>query len=320
MYDIYLSVGSDKLAFAKASPGFLGLRVMRDVAAEQLEQLVLAGGYGYVVPVAYHQPKVTAQMAMPIAREAIAQKQKKYFPSYSFKPVQFWREGAMWWEFGTASEELGKSRHIPGCVSVRVDKLDGHLWTAQEQVSLHAHGEEYYLQSATSLKLEQIVNLLASKLGLEGRVDYRHQNRSCLKGPALVVSAFKHSYPAAIEKMFGLWPTTHICFRTIPYKTGYETAPLLMLRALMKVLRHDCKDAVLTFDDGGLATLLTQTEGQLVLGEKWSSWASSRAVPSTLYELMRLDKSAQGKERWQGEASFDTLSQRVPEEWQRWQW
>lgn len=51
MYDIYLSVGCDKLAFAKASPGFLGLSVSGDVAAEELEQLVLAGGYGYVVPV-----------------------------------------------------------------------------------------------------------------------------------------------------------------------------------------------------------------------------------------------------------------------------
>lgn len=188
-----------------------------------------------------------------------------------------------------------------GGVSVRVDKLDGHLWTAQEQVSLHAHGEEYYLQSATSLKLEQIVNLVASKLGLERGVDYRHQNRSCLKGPALVVSAFKHSYPAAIEKMFGLWPTIQVWFRIIPYKTGYETAARIMLRAVMKVLRHDCKDAVLTFDDGGLATLLTQTEGQLVLGEGWNSWTSGRAVPLSAYELMQLDKMRTLKDRCHGQ-------------------
>ena len=266
--------------------GFLGLSLSGDTADQILAELTLAGGRGIVVPAAYRQPKVTSSMAMPIASLVIAEIQKRV--EHTFYPVEFLTEGPLWWKFGAASPELLERGIVPGAAYVCVDKLDGHVWSRQEMVTLN--GEEYYLESATTLTPSQILESLASKFGLEWGTDYMQPDWSCLKGPALVMGAFKQSYPAVSEKLFGFRGTIRLWFRIIPYKTGYETAPLLMLRAVMNVLRHDASEAVLTFDDGELAILLKQTRGQLVLGEKWSSWASGRVVPSNVYELMQLDK------------------------------
>lgn len=327
MYDIYLSSGcrrrpnlstlADNPVLQKAlhsrlqqpEPGFLGLNLSGDRAASLLEQLILAEGYGYVVPTAYHQPKVTIEMATPIAEQAITGKQESHFPTYTFEAVRFLREGTMWWEFVARSEELIEEGHCPGAVHALVDKLDGHVWSAGEEARLYAHGEEYYLESATTLSPEQVLHLLADVGAarkaplLEWGTDYMHENQTCLKGPALVISAVAHPFPAFIENTHGFRPTVHVYFRIIPYKSGYESATLLMLRAVIRLLRHDSRDAVLTTDAGDLLTLLHSKAGQLVRGTEWDSWAGTVLTKVTRsYETHETHDLQNGGDRWNGQA------------------
>jgi hypothetical protein len=318
MYDIYLLLNSQKepkwsnLTAKEFVPkmdhclqqrhlGFLGLNLSGDTAAELLEQLTVAGGRGLVVSAAYRQPKVTFEMAKPIAKEAIASKQKRDYPNYTYGAVQLFSEGPLWWKFGAVSPELVERGYIPATLYALVDKLDGHLWTRQEQGCFHLHGEEYHLESASTLSPKQLLHLLASKLGLEWGTDYRYDNQICLKGPAFVVWAVKHTFPALIETQHSFRPTVHLRFRIIPYKSEYESATLLLLQAVMKVLRHDSRDAVLAFDNDTLVPLLEQVSGQLVLGEGWESWSERQPVSrSALASLIWKEEPRESKERWNG--------------------
>ena len=318
MYDIYLfssSLRTPELSNLTAKEilpqmvrslqerqqGFLGLNLSGDTAAELLEQLTLAGGRGLVASAAYRQPKVTLEMAKPIAEKAIADQQKRHSPNYTYGPVQLLSEGAFWWKFGAVSPDLVERGYIPATLYALVDKVDGHLWTTQEQGTFHLHGEEYHLESGSTLSPTQLLHRLADELGLEWGTDYRYDNQICLKGPALVVWAIKHPYPALIETEVGFRPTVHLRFRLIPYKSGYESAALLLLQAVIKVLRHDARDAVLTFDNGTLVPLLEQVSGQLVLTEGWESWSQSQPISrSALASVIWKEEPQESKERWNG--------------------
>jgi hypothetical protein len=61
-------------------PGFLGLELPTNTAACFLERLKEAGGGGTIVPSAYRQPRVSIEMAYPIAFQAIIQKQNTPSP------------------------------------------------------------------------------------------------------------------------------------------------------------------------------------------------------------------------------------------------
>ncbi|MBR8836511.1 MAG: hypothetical protein DSM106950_21455 [Stigonema ocellatum SAG 48.90 = DSM 106950] len=226
-----------------------------------------------MVPSAYRQPKVTLEMAYLIAKQVISQKQETHFSNYKFEPVKFLREGAMWWEFAATSEELIQQSHIPGGIHICVDKLDGHVWTPQEQVRLS--GEEYYQESATTLEPMQVLHLLSHQLDLEWSIYGKNKHRTCLRGPALIVGAVKHAFPTMVEKAFGFRPNVHVWFRMVPHKKGYDSASLLMLKAVMILLRHDSADAVLVFDAGSLVTVLQQISGQLILNQDWDSWTET---------------------------------------------
>ena len=317
MYDIHLSSGCHKqpdlttLAaiipmvaipalqtdLQQLAPGFLGLNLSGDTAVELLEELTLTGGRGLVVPADYRQPNVTFEMAKAIASEALQKEQETRFPTVTFEALQYVSEDAMWWKFGAGSPEWIERALSAGAFYILVDKLDGHVWTEQELVSLN--GEEYYLESATTLSPQQILHLLADELRLEWGTD--KMNKVCLKGAALVVRAFTHTYPAVIEKMHGIRPTVHVRFRIIPYKTGYESATLLMLQGVMKLWRHDLADAVLAFDAGDLITLLQQISGKLVRGAEWDRWAGSQfAKVLRSYDIHKHYNGVQASDGWNG--------------------
>lgn len=259
----------------KLVPGFMKLNLPADLAAELLECIEIAGGHGLVVPIGYRQPKVTVEMAYAIAEQEIARKQALH-PNYKFEPTKFFGAGVMWWEFGAISNELGRAGHIPNAIRASVDKLDGHTWTSAEQLH-HLYGEEYYLESATSLEPMEVLKLVSAQLGLEWSTDHKHNNKPCLKGPALVVGAVKNpSLAKYIHKKYGFRPTIHMWFRMNRYKKGYEAARPLMMRIVELVLKHDPADAVLVFDDSSIVNVLQRISGQLIIDEKWSSWIGPR--------------------------------------------
>jgi len=289
-YDIYLSKGSTQIPdmnelvnknfvfinlelqtsikMRSQQSGFLGLNLPSNAAAELLESLALVGARGLVVASEYRQPKLTVEMAYAIAAQAIAHKQAMHFPNYTFEPVKLHQEAAMWWEFTAISEELIQSGNIPGRVDVRVDKLDGHIWTSEELVQIS--GEEYYLESATHFDPKEILKLWAEELGWQWVTDEKQNNQTWLKGSAaLSVSAIKHKFPQVIENKFGFRPTTHICFRIAKYKTGYDTARNLMLQATKILLNRELADAVLLLDAGNLVTVFKIVSEELVVNQVW---------------------------------------------------
>lgn len=257
----------------KLVPGFMGLSLPADLAAELLERIEKAGGYGLVVPIDYHHPKITVEMAYPIAERETARRQA--LRDYKeVEPTKFCREGVMWWEFRAGVPELIEKGIIPGSVIVLVDKLDSHVWTGAEQAHLFA-GEEYHLESATSLEPMEILKLASGQLGLEWSTDHKHDNKPCLKAPALVVGAVKSPSQNFIEKKYGFRPTVHMWFRLNRYKQGYKAAGPLMMRVAQLVLQHDPADAILVFDEGEVVNVLQRIAGKLTINERWSSWIGS---------------------------------------------
>ncbi len=286
MYDLYLLSSCSKpidttnlpreikalpnLAEKNSNSGFLGLDLSANLAADLLELLNLAGGNGFVILSAYREPKLTIELAYPLAEKAIIEKQKKHFPNFKFESVKFFSEAAMWWEFGADSEEMIEQGHIPGGIRIRIDKLDGHVWTLEEEASLY--GEKYYLESATILDPKEILNIFDDELDLKWIRNYTNERQLCLKEKALIISVMKHGFPILIQKIYGFHPNLHIEFRIVPYQKGYESAHLLMLKSVMKLLRRDQSDAVLVFDAGNPVTVLQQFSGKLTLDTDWNRW------------------------------------------------
>jgi hypothetical protein len=270
--DLDLSTGIQSALFKS---GFIGLNLPANTAASLLEHLKKAGGSGVVVPLAYRQPKITIEMAYAIAFQALAeQKQATGFSSHDYEPLSFCKEGVMWWEFKSNSEKLIQQGYIPGRVCIRVDKLDGHVWTWEEE-QRYLYGEEYYLESATTQKPMQVLHFLSEQLGFELVTNDQKNNQTCLKGSGLVVEAVKHTFPQVIEEMYGFKPTVHLQFRIIPYTTGFEWADILVLRAVMILLGHEPGDAVLVFNAWFPLIILQRISGQLVLNKGGLNWNES---------------------------------------------
>lgn len=292
-YDLYLAVGHDRPPDlsgleAKATvgldallekfrgvqwpePGFLGLELPAHTAAEILELLNEVGASGLVVPVPYRQPEVSREMARPIAEEAIAQNQRELCPGYTFEPVQFLGEGAMWWDFGAISEDLAREGYAPGRIDARVDKLDGHLWSQKERATLYR--EEYYLEMATTREPMQILKLLSELLGFEWSVNDKKTEKElpqpCFKAsPALAIAAVKETLPPILQdRLIGIRATVRVWFRIKPYKKGYESAGELLRRATHALLDSDPGDAVLLFDAGSLVKVFERIAGEMKVYE-----------------------------------------------------
>lgn len=286
LVDLDLSTGIQSALFKS---GFIGLNLPANTAASLLEHLKKAGSSGVVVPLAYRQPKITIEMAYAIAFQALAeQKQATGFSRHDYEPLSFCKEGVMWWEFKSNSEKLIQQGYIPGRVCIRVDKLDGHVWTWEEE-QRYLYGEEYYLESATTQKPMQVLHFLSEQLGFELVTNDPKNNQTCLKGSGLVVVAFKHTFPQVIEEIYGFKPTVHLQFRIIPYTTGFEWADILVLRAVMILLGHEPGDAVLLFNGWFPLIILQRISGQLVLNQGGLNWSESQLAEVSLrYEMQNL--------------------------------
>jgi hypothetical protein len=155
MYDIYLYMGCQALpdfqevatkvptimdpAFQQKilqrapQPGWLNLALPYDVARQLFLLLKNQKATGLIALAAYHHPQVTSEQAELVARPALEQKQAAEYPTYRFEhSIYLTREQPTCWEFASYSEELVREGHIPGGVSVCVDKLDSHVWGPEE--------------------------------------------------------------------------------------------------------------------------------------------------------------------------------------------
>jgi hypothetical protein len=119
-------------------PRFLEIDISQPLAMKIFSALKEIGLRGRVVKSAYRNPLMTIDEALVIAdkecQKIIAERNQTKTP-VKFNPTQFTREDAMWWTFAAVSEELVEQGFAPGAVQVSLDKLDGHIWSADETES-----------------------------------------------------------------------------------------------------------------------------------------------------------------------------------------
>lgn len=122
-------------------PGFLGLDLAFEHATNLLKRLESQGAHGRVAASKYRHPQTTLETAYSIAERTIKQRQeKKKYPDVEFEPIQLSQEEVMWWEFFARSEKWMQEGHIPGGLTVAVDKVDGHVWRHGEFSRLYGEG------------------------------------------------------------------------------------------------------------------------------------------------------------------------------------
>ncbi len=63
---------------------------------------------------------------------------------YEFGPVKFRRENERFWVFSAGSGQLFEEGYVPGAVYACIDKIDGHVWSLEEQ--------ERYAQSLSVIR------------------------------------------------------------------------------------------------------------------------------------------------------------------------
>jgi|GEM_PF-2489922 hypothetical protein len=119
-------------------PGFLGLNISEALAKTLLARLRETGADGEVIAAAYHEPLISVDEAAVFAERYIERRRQERFPAYDFEPARHWRQGdrPRWWGFFAPSPKLQDEGHIPGAIFASVDKLDGHIWTYEEQEQL----------------------------------------------------------------------------------------------------------------------------------------------------------------------------------------
>lgn len=122
-------------AVMRPRPGFLGLDLAHAVAQQALARLEQVGAIGEVIDAAYRTPRISIEQAKPLAEQAIEQLRQRHFAAYAFEATRAWPTGERprWWAFFAPSQQLQDEGHIPGAIFVSIDKLDGHVWTPEEQ-------------------------------------------------------------------------------------------------------------------------------------------------------------------------------------------
>lgn len=118
------------------SPKFLGLDMLEEDAVVLWRRLECAQGRGLYLPSSYRTPRISREEAFQIAERWIVQRQAERWPNIAFDPLQFCSEDAMWWTFCSGSEAWRQQGLLPGALYALIDKLDGHLWQAQETEAL----------------------------------------------------------------------------------------------------------------------------------------------------------------------------------------
>ena len=116
-------------------PGFLGVDMSPAEAVTALRQLTDNGARGSIIAADYRRATLRMEDAFERADLELGERQRREYPDVPFEPTRFVREEALWWTFCRPSEALIALGYVPGALYAAVDKLDGHLWSEDEQAS-----------------------------------------------------------------------------------------------------------------------------------------------------------------------------------------
>jgi hypothetical protein len=119
-------------------PGFLGMELNQQEAADALAALRQNGARGMAVAAGYRTGGLKMEDALPIADAFLSEQKQRQYPDVPFEPTRFVREEALWWTFCRTSETLIERGVVPGALYAAIDKLGGHVWTEAEQAAFLA--------------------------------------------------------------------------------------------------------------------------------------------------------------------------------------
>lgn len=153
MYDIYLTRGCGKfphtedlveevpelassalqgklLALSPPRPGFLGLDLLEQMAIKLLLRLMIDGAVGQIVPAAYREPRISQEQARVLAEPAITELHAIRYPEHELGEIYYRGDWPEAWVFGAFLEPTLEREGAGPYVGV--DKVDGHIWTAED--------------------------------------------------------------------------------------------------------------------------------------------------------------------------------------------
>ncbi len=95
-----------------------------------LQALQAAGGKGYLVPIRYRHPRISARQGLRLAQiefERIREVDRE------FGLIVLFYDDFLWWMYHVPDIELRKAGCIPGAIVISIDKFDGHVGTEDER-------------------------------------------------------------------------------------------------------------------------------------------------------------------------------------------
>lgn len=107
------------------TPRFLQLNLAAQDILHVFQYVRKGKAVGYILPIAYREPQISLEKALPIAEKAIAEMKATHYPEQSAVAVQFAREQPAYWTF---SANYGRNKRL----YAHIDKLDGHLWSRSD--------------------------------------------------------------------------------------------------------------------------------------------------------------------------------------------
>jgi hypothetical protein len=111
-------------------------------AAPLEEVLAVLSERDVAVPARYARPAFSRDRAHAIAAEALetAVERQTYASSdeLHFDTVEYLDETPMWWTFRRSCREWLDRGLLPGSLICSIDKVDGHVWTSNEQEAFWA--------------------------------------------------------------------------------------------------------------------------------------------------------------------------------------
>jgi hypothetical protein len=107
------------------TPHFLQLDLDAQSAIKVFQYLRTGKAPGCILPAAYRQPRVSLEMATPLAEAEITELKAAHYPEQPAVPVRFTREEPVCWTFNAT---YGRNARL----YARIDKLDGHIWQQED--------------------------------------------------------------------------------------------------------------------------------------------------------------------------------------------
>ena len=109
--------------------GFIRVALPLVEARRALLKIRQVGGVAYLVPIEYRNPVISMFAAKEIAHRVHAQ---MLVAGKNLEDIDEGRNDLLWWTFRANVRDAISRDIIPGCASISVDKLDGHLRTDEE--------------------------------------------------------------------------------------------------------------------------------------------------------------------------------------------